>query len=62
MGPISLDEAKAINVVANHGLSQTEVEDRFKQFGGSARYYLFNEVNISQQKVDGAFTACQSLQ
>lgn len=54
MGPLSLEEAKLINVAAGLNHDEADIEERFKLFGGSARL-LFNETQVAQQKIDEAF-------
>lgn len=54
MGPLSLEEAKVINVAAGLKHAEADIEERFKRFGGSARL-LFNETQVAQQKIDEVF-------
>jgi hypothetical protein len=54
MAPLSLEEATNINIAAKLAIRDGEIERRFTQYGGSARF-LFNPG--AQQKVDAAFRA-----
>jgi hypothetical protein len=54
MGPPSLEEVKSLKSSVNLDISDTEIENRFEQFGGSTRL-LFSDPVAAKQKVEEAF-------
>ena len=60
MNPLNLEEAKKILAVVDPNITEEQVKERYKLFGGSARA-LVNDPTTAQQKVDLVFQTGTSV-
>jgi hypothetical protein len=60
MGPLSLKEVKSLKSAVNLDLSDEDIDNSFRQFGGSARL-LFSNPEGAKQKVDEAFVTLRTF-